>query len=89
MFQRAEASLQRAQNLNPMVQVNADTQNIEDLPDEYFKNFDVVCVSECTIEQINRVNKICRKYQKKFFAGDVWGSFGYTFADLLSHEFAE
>jgi len=25
----------------------------------------------------------------KFFAGDVWGTFGYSFADLQEHNFAE
>ncbi|XP_001607101.1 SUMO-activating enzyme subunit 1 [Nasonia vitripennis] len=86
---RAEASLQKAQNLNPMVQVIADPSNVDDKPDEYFKDFDVICLSECTIEQIKRINAICRKYNKKFFAGDVWGTFGFTFADLITHEFAE
>ncbi|XP_015609625.1 SUMO-activating enzyme subunit 1 [Cephus cinctus] len=86
---RAEASLQKAQNLNPMVVVSADTEKIDDKPDSFFKNFDVVCVSECTITQIQRINAACRKYNVKFFVGDVWGSFGYTFADLGTHEFVE
>lgn len=72
-----------------MVQVSADAANVDDKPDEFFQNFDVVCVSECTIDQMKRVNGLCRKYNKKFLAGDVWGTFGFTFADLISHEFAE
>ncbi|XP_012277095.1 SUMO-activating enzyme subunit 1 [Orussus abietinus] len=86
---RAEASVQRAQNLNPMVIVNADTTKVDNKPDSYFANFDVVCVSECTITQTRRINNACRKHNVKFFVGDVWGMFGYTFADLDTHEFAE
>lgn len=39
---RAEASLERAQNLNPMVKVHADSDRIEDKPDDFFLQFDVV-----------------------------------------------
>ncbi|KAI4478311.1 hypothetical protein M0804_011965 [Polistes exclamans] len=86
---RAEVSLQRAQNLNPMVVVKADTTNVDDKPDEYFRNFNVICAIQCTITQLKRINKICREHNVKFFAGDVWGSFGYTFADLMEHEYIE
>lgn len=86
---RAEASLTRARNLNPMVTIDVDTSNIDDKPDAYFNNFDVVCATQCTISQMKRINGACRKYNVKFFAGDVWGWFGYTFADLIVHEFAE
>ncbi|XP_076619218.1 SUMO1 activating enzyme subunit 1 [Colletes latitarsis] len=86
---RAEASLQRAKNLNLMVNIEADTSNVDDKPDTYFSNFDVVCATQCSITQIKRINGICRKHNVKFFAGDVWGTFGYTFADLIEHEYAE
>ncbi|XP_078048821.1 SUMO1 activating enzyme subunit 1 [Augochlora pura] len=86
---RAEASLQRAQNLNSMVDIKADTSNIDEKPDTYFSNFNVVCATECTITQLKRINKICRDHNVKFFCGDVWGTVGYTFADLIEHEYAE
>lgn len=86
---RAEASLQRAQNLNTMVTVTADTANVDDKPDAYFSNFDVVCATQCTITQLKRINNVCRKHNVKFFTGDVWGALGYTFADLIVHEYVE
>lgn len=86
-MQRAEASLERAQNLNSMVEVKADPSNIDSKPELFFSEFDVVCASECTITQLKRINTTCRKFNVKFFAGDVWGMFGYTFADLLTHEY--
>lgn len=39
---RAEASLERAQNLNPMVAVKADPENVESKPEEFFTHFDAV-----------------------------------------------
>uniref|UniRef100_A0A4X2KRN9 THIF-type NAD/FAD binding fold domain-containing protein n=1 Tax=Vombatus ursinus TaxID=29139 RepID=A0A4X2KRN9_VOMUR len=41
---RAEASLERAQNLNPMVDVKVDTENIEDKPETFFTQFDAKAV---------------------------------------------
>ncbi|KAK0169020.1 hypothetical protein PV327_002769 [Microctonus hyperodae] len=84
---RAKASVSRAQNLNSMVHVIADESNIDTKSDTYFKDFDVVCASDCTITQLKKINAACKKYNVKFFAGDVWGSFGYTFADLNIHEY--
>lgn len=39
---RAEASLERAQNLNPMVDVKVDTEDIEKKPEAFFTQFDAV-----------------------------------------------
>jgi len=89
ILQRAEVSIARAQNLNPMVNVTADLDEVDTKPDEYFTQFDVVCATNCTITQLKRINRVCRNHKVKFFAGDVWGALGYTFADLLEHEFAE
>ncbi|XP_011160662.1 SUMO-activating enzyme subunit 1 [Solenopsis invicta] len=86
---RAEASLPRAQNLNPMVNINADTSKVDDKPDEYFGQFNIVCAMHCTIPQLKRINRACRKQKVKFFAGDVWGALGYVFIDLQEHEYVE
>uniref|UniRef100_A0A8C3UYS6 SUMO1 activating enzyme subunit 1 n=1 Tax=Catharus ustulatus TaxID=91951 RepID=A0A8C3UYS6_CATUS len=37
---RAEASLERAQSLNPMVEVKADPESVESKPHEFFRQFD-------------------------------------------------
>jgi len=86
---RAEASASRAQQLNPMVQVIADSEDIADKPDTFFGQFDVICATDCPGEQLIRINEICRENNIKFFCGDVFGTFGYTFADLQIHEYAE
>lgn len=86
---RAEASLLRAQALNPMVEIIVDTEKLADKSDEFFRNFDVVVVTEATLKLQVRIDNACRLLGVKFFAGDVWGMFGYSFADLQEHTFVE
>lgn len=86
---RAEASLIRAQALNPMVEIILDKENVSQKLDEYFHQFDVVVLIEVPTSILIRVNNICRLKGIKFFCGDVWGMNGYTFTDLQEHEFAE
>ncbi|ELK23996.1 SUMO-activating enzyme subunit 1 [Myotis davidii] len=86
---RAEACLERAQNLNPMVEVKVDTENIEKKPESFFTQFDAVCLTCCSRDVIIKVDQICHKNSIKFFTGDVFGYHGYTFANLGEHEFVE
>lgn len=86
---RAEASLERAQNLNPMVDVKADPENVESKPEAFFTQFDAVCVTGCSRDAMMRIDQICHQNGIKFFAGDVFGYHGYTFADLGEHDFVE
>ena len=34
-----------------------------------------------------RMNEICRKHQKPFYAGGSYGLIGYIFCDLLKHDY--
>lgn len=86
---RAVESLARAQALNPMVELRADSEALADKPDNYFTNFDVVCIVEAPTKELVRIDNACRLAGIKFFAGDVWGMFGYCFADLQEHNFVE
>lgn len=86
---RAEASLERAQHLNPMVEIKSDKDCIENKPDDYFKQFNVVVATDCSVEQLLRINDICHKANIKFFCADVYGFFGYMYADLQSHEYSD
>ncbi|XP_029780189.1 SUMO-activating enzyme subunit 1 [Suricata suricatta] len=86
---RAEASLERAQNLNPMVDVKVDTESVEKKPESFFAQFDAVCLTCCSRDVIVKVDQICHKNSVKFFTGDVFGYHGYTFANLGEHEFVE
>ncbi len=59
---QAQASLERAQLLNPMVEVKADTDAVESKPDDFFFQFDAV--SPVT-SRFNGV--ICRFYITKSY----------------------
>ena len=87
---RAETAVERLQQLNPMVEVSADTGDVGAKPEEYFRdNFDIVLVTCRPRDVLVRVNNLCHKNGVKFFAGDVHGFFGYSFMDLVEHEFVE
>lgn len=72
-----------------MVEVKADTESVSDKSDDYFTQFDIVCATCCKSTDLIRINNICAKNSVKFFAGDVFGFYGYMFSDLGEHEYAE
>ncbi|CAH1261333.1 SAE1 [Branchiostoma lanceolatum] len=86
---RAEASLDRTQNLNPNVKVTADTEDVKDKPDEFFTKFSVVCLTCCSQQTLRRVGHVCHDNGVKFYAGNVHGYCGYMFADLGEHDYVE
>ncbi|CAO2600621.1 SUMO-activating enzyme subunit 1 [Lemmus lemmus] len=45
---RAEASLERAQNLNPVVDVKVDTEDTGKEPDAFFTQLDAMCLTYCS-----------------------------------------
>jgi len=79
---RAEASQAKAQLLNPMVKVVADSSRPDDKDEEFFKDFTIICAIGCKKSQICRLNDIARGHGIKFFAADVFGFMGYIFSDL-------
>jgi len=86
---RAEASQQRLQQLNPMVEVTADTEASKEKTAEFFKQFDVVIATTCDKDELIRINSICRAENILFYAGDVFGFYGFSFMDLISHNYVE
>ncbi|XP_048837220.1 SUMO-activating enzyme subunit 1 [Brienomyrus brachyistius] len=87
---RSEASLERAQYLNPMVEVKADTERVESKPDEFFLQFDAVCLTGCPRDLMVRVDQVCAQKNIKVFCGDVFGYHGYMFSNLgPEHHFVE
>jgi len=86
---RAEASLDRLQQLNPMVEVTADSSKSCQKDAEFFKQFDIVIATTCPKEELVRLNSICRAEKILFFAGDVMGFYGFSFMDLIEHEYVE
>ncbi|NXC51369.1 SAE1 enzyme, partial [Penelope pileata] len=48
-----------------------------------------VCVTGCSRDAMLRIDRVCHQNGVKFFAGDVFGYHGYTFADLGEHDYVE
>ncbi|XP_070826245.1 SUMO-activating enzyme subunit 1 [Chaetodon trifascialis] len=87
---RAQASLERAQNLNPMVEVHADPGRVEDKPDDFFLQFDAVCLTGCSRDLMVRVDQLCSQRNIKVFCGDVHGYYGNMFCNLgQEHHYVE
>uniref|UniRef100_A0A667XG86 SUMO-activating enzyme subunit 1 n=1 Tax=Myripristis murdjan TaxID=586833 RepID=A0A667XG86_9TELE len=87
---RAQASLERAQYLNPMVEVRAYPDRPEDKPDDFFLQFDAVCLTGCSRDLMVRVDQLCSQRNIKVFCGDVYGYYGYMFSDLgKEHHYVE
>lgn len=87
---RAEASLDRVRKLNPGVEITVDKSHLDSKDAKFFNdNFDIVVVTNYPKETILKVNKMCREGNTKFFAGNVFGYFGFSFMDLIEHEFVE
>ncbi|XP_076832419.1 SUMO-activating enzyme subunit 1 isoform X2 [Brachyhypopomus gauderio] len=87
---RAQASLVRAQFLNPMVDVKADTDQVESKSDDFFLQFDAVCLTGCSRDLMVRVDQLCSPRNIKVFCGDVFGYHGYMFSDLgPEHHYVE
>merc|ERR1711973_175852 len=86
---RAQASLERLKQRNPMVEITADETNLDTKEKEFFSNFDVVIVTNYPKDVTLKVNKFCRELKIKFLAGDIFGYFGYSFMDLVKHDYVE
>ncbi|KAL5008414.1 hypothetical protein ScPMuIL_013995 [Solemya velum] len=86
---RAESSLEKTQKLNPMVNVKALPDEASEKPDDFFLQFSVICATCCSSELLQRLDNLCFKNNIKFFAGDVFGYYGFMFSDLGQHEYAE
>jgi len=72
-----------------MVEVRADMESLCRKSEQFFEAFDVVCATNCSLSELLWIDDICRRHKITFFAGDVFGYFGFMFADLHEHEYAE
>ncbi|KAA1072368.1 hypothetical protein PGT21_033262 [Puccinia graminis f. sp. tritici] len=86
---RVEVAQKRVNSLNPRVNVIGLTDDLESKIDEdgFLASFDIVCLTDSSSSVIEKVNSICRRLQKPFFAAASLGIHGYIFADLLDHAY--
>ncbi|PPR05350.1 hypothetical protein CVT24_007964 [Panaeolus cyanescens] len=87
---RLDAAKSRIESLNPLVTVETITENSasnEEWLESVVKTVDLVCVTDWNRDGLIRINDLCRKYNKPFYAGGTYGLYGYIFCDLLEHEY--
>ncbi|KAF9046430.1 hypothetical protein BJ165DRAFT_1471644 [Panaeolus papilionaceus] len=87
---RLDAAKTRIESLNPLVTVETVTESSasnEEWLESIVKTVDLVCVTDWNKEGLIRINDLCRKHGKPFYAGGTYGLYGYIFCDLLEHEY--
>ncbi len=84
---RARAALPQIQKLNPRVSLTADQDPISTKPPEYFAVYDITIATCLDIGTLSMINASCRISNRKFYAADSHGMYGYVFADLIMHNF--
>ncbi len=72
-----------------MVVVSADDGDLAEKSDDFYTDFDIAVLTLCSKEVKIRANNACRERGVKFFCGELVGFFGYSFADLLEHDYVE
>ncbi|KAI6652784.1 Enzyme subunit 1 [Oopsacas minuta] len=85
----AKVAVTRCQELNPMVSVEAQQDRLDTKSNEFFSQFDIVCVTNANKSELIRVNQICRSLNVKFLCGDTFGFYGFMASDLLNHSYNE
>ncbi|DAZ97000.1 TPA: hypothetical protein N0F65_011915 [Lagenidium giganteum] len=84
---RATASVARVRGLNPLVRVECETKPLDQLADDFFTQFTVVCVVGASKETELRLDALCRAHGIAFFAAHTFGFEGSMFADLGTHTY--
>ncbi|KAJ3730984.1 hypothetical protein DFJ43DRAFT_440256 [Lentinula guzmanii] len=87
---RVDAAKARIENLNPLVTVEI-IPNFDVLDNQNFEStvngVDLVCITDWDRDDLIRLNNICRRSRKPFYAGGTYGLLGYIFCDLLDHKY--
>jgi len=80
----ADAMIHKIQELNNFVKVDVEKTDIDLLPDDFFLNYNVILMTECTEQQALRVNHICRSSNPSivFFWSDIFGAEGIFYSDF-------
>ncbi|KNC87479.1 hypothetical protein SARC_00414 [Sphaeroforma arctica JP610] len=79
---RVQAALGRLQDLNPRVKLHVDTDIIDSKSDDYFKQFNIICLTDTELATAMRVNRIAREAGVLFFWAGLHGYYGFFFEDL-------
>jgi ubiquitin-like 1-activating enzyme E1 A len=84
---KAEAAYEAIQALNPQVRVTVEAIDINHKPEEELLTFDIICLDDLPLQTLVRVNEVCRRGGKMFYASASFGYRSYFFCDLNNHQF--
>lgn len=70
------------------MKIIADTDNVVSKPLSFFEKFTIVIGTRLKNNLVLKIAKTCRNAKVKFICGDVFGMFGYTYADFQEHVFS-
>lgn len=91
---REEEALPRLHELNPRVDIHAETGSLFDGRDleSFLSRFQLVCLSsvvDFTQEQLEQLDDICRRKAISFVIADVAGMLGFSIIDTDGHRFGK
>eukprot|EP01083_Nonionella_stella_P067214 177620_1 len=87
-LKRVDCFVPRLSKLNPRVKITADNSLLCSKPDDFFKSFDLVCVTNQPLSVQVFLSEICHGSQTKFFAADSFGMTSFFFEDLGEYEYS-
>jgi ThiF family len=79
--------LDRLQALNPRVDIVVSTGTVMETTPDFYKSFDIVCISGANPVEMIHINRICHEGNVKFFAAENLGFQSFIFSDLVEHSF--
>ncbi|MNE69490.1 ThiF family protein [compost metagenome] len=86
---RALASVQNLQELNPLVKVSAEEASIEEKlsNDAFWSRFSIVFLCNVKLSEQIKVNDICRRRNILFFSAETFGLLATMFQDAISFDY--
>ncbi|KAL6053853.1 E1 ubiquitin-activating protein aos1 [Balamuthia mandrillaris] len=86
---RGEACLEKIKALNPKVEVRCEAVDLDSMTEEVLCSYNVICLSNCSLSSMLRVDKICRKHKIPLFITDSFGYQAFIFSDLDRYVYIE
>ncbi|EAL67595.1 sumo-activating enzyme subunit 1 [Dictyostelium discoideum AX4] len=68
--------------LNPLVTIDVYDKEIETMDDQFIKNYTMVVISDKNLNNVSKVNSLCRKNNVSFIFSHSFGLKGLFFSDL-------
>ncbi|KAN0050047.1 hypothetical protein ACTA71_003147 [Dictyostelium dimigraforme] len=68
--------------LNPLVTIDVYDKEIETMDDQFIKNYSIVVISDKNLNNVSKINSLCRRNNVSFMFSHSFGLKGLFFSDL-------